>query len=118
MDRELKELAALALRNAFWQDFSALFNAYLLAAEGLGVDDQEMMMGELTSAYGRDLEAGAQDLPDLWVKSQLANPSYRSIMDALEDKYAYEIYLSGQMVFKRKDGEWYFTGDEPNKRKP
>ena len=35
MDEEIKELAGLALRNAFWKDFSALVNVYLVASEGL-----------------------------------------------------------------------------------
>lgn len=56
IDDELKELAALALRNAFYTDFSALVNSYLAAAEGLDVDTLEMQMGEMTSIYGRDTE--------------------------------------------------------------
>ena len=51
MDEELKQLAALALRNAFWSDFSALANKYLEAATGLDVDAQERQMGDMTSIY-------------------------------------------------------------------
>lgn len=31
MDEELKQLAMLALLNAFWRDFSALCNKYVIA---------------------------------------------------------------------------------------
>ena len=39
LDPEIKSLAALSLRNAFWHDFSGLVNTYLQAAEGLDADD-------------------------------------------------------------------------------
>ena len=35
MDNEIKELATLTLKNAFYRDFSALVNGYIRAAEGL-----------------------------------------------------------------------------------
>ena len=34
LDSDLNELAALALRNAFYEAFSGLVNAYLEASEG------------------------------------------------------------------------------------
>lgn len=112
MDDELKELAALVLRNAFWEDFSALVNRYLEAAEGLDVEDQEMLMGEMTSVYGRD-ELAQSRVP---LSIQSAGPGYtnfthKTIAGALRQTRANQVFLQGQKVFERKDGEWFFVGD-------
>ena len=114
MDEELKQLAALALRNAFWQDFSALANKYLEAAKGLDVNAQEMEMGEITSIYGRDDEAESDVSLNIWTQngeSKFATTGHETILEALEHKQATEVHLRGEKVFERRDGEWYFTGD-------
>lgn len=113
MDEELKELAGLALRNAFWEDFSALVNKYLEAAKGLDVEAQEMQMGEMTSIYGRDTEAEDDVFLNIWTQngeSKLATTGHGTILEALEHEPATEVHLRGKQVFKRRDGEWYFTG--------
>lgn len=110
MDEELKELAGLALRNAFWYDFSALVNSYLEAAEGLNVAEQEMCMGELTSIYGRNTEAKAKGI-GCRIETH-KDYRHKTILEALEYRPATEVWLSGTKVFERRDGEWYFTGDE------
>ena len=114
MDNELKELAALALRNAFWHDFSALVNKYLEAAKGLDTDSQEMQMGEMTSIYGRDTDAEGDENLNIWTQneeSKFATTGHETILEALEHTPATEVHLRGKKVFERRDGEWYFTGD-------
>ena len=114
MDEELKELAGLALRNAFWKDFSALVNKYLEAAKGLDVEAQEMQMGDMTSIYGRDTEAEGDVFLNIWTQngeSKLATTGHETILESLEHKQATEVHLRGEKVFERRDGEWYFTGD-------
>lgn len=114
MDNELKELAALALRNAFWHDFSALVNKYLEAAKGLDTDLQEMQMGEMTSIYGRDTDAEGDENLNIWTQngeSKFATTGHETILEALEHTPATEVHLRGKKVFERRDGEWYFTGD-------
>lgn len=112
MDTELKELAALALRNAFWTDFSALVNKYLAAAEGLDTDRQEMQMGELTSVYGRDTEAESDEPVNIWTRKSNGNTyGHATIIDALRSTDATEIFVGEKAVFERRNGEWYFTGD-------
>lgn len=114
MDEELKELAALALRNAFWKDFSALANKYLKAAKGLDTDSQEMQMGEMTSIYGRDTKAEGDVFLNIWTQngeSKFATTGHETILEALEHDPATEVHLRGEQVFERRNGEWYFTGD-------
>ena len=113
MDNELKELAALALRNAFWHDFSALVNKYLEAAEGLDVAQQEMQMGDMTGIYGRGTEEVGDVSLNIWTQngnSEFATTGHKSIVAALEHKAATEVHLRGEKVFEKRDGEWYFTG--------
>ena len=113
MNDELKELAALALRNAFWTDFSVLVNKYLEAAEGLDTDTQEMQMGDLTSIYGRDIEAKGDVFLNIWTQngeSNFATTVHETILGALEHESATEVHLRGEKVFERRNGEWYFTG--------
>lgn len=114
MDKELKELAALALRNAFWLDFSALVNKYLEAAEGLDVTLQEMQMGELTSIYGRDYQATGDVFLNIWTQdgeTKFFQPGHETILDALEQEGASEVHLRGKKVFERRDDEWYLLGE-------
>lgn len=109
MNSELRQLAALALRNAFWHDFSALVNNYVQASADLGVDDHLLMMGEMTSVYGRDTQAKASGLLTPEIKTTGASSlTHATIMDALECDQATEITLNGNKVFERRDGEWYF----------
>jgi len=113
MDEELKELAALALRNAFWHDFSAMVNKYLEASEGLDVASQEMQMGEMTSIYGRDTEAKGDVFLNIWTQngeSKFATTGHETILGALEHETATEVHLCGEKVFERRNGEWYFIG--------
>ena len=79
IDEELKQLAALALRNAFWYDFSSLVNTYLRAAEGLDKVQQEMQMGEMTSVYARDRTAEGDDSINLWVKRDRGTTGCQSV---------------------------------------
>lgn len=112
MDTELKELAALALRNAFWSDFSALANGYLNAAKCLGIDldAQERQMGDLTSIYGRDMRE-APAVP-MFIGVHHADGRWRgvaSLDDALKDASATEVHLRGHKVFERRSGEWCYV---------
>lgn len=114
MDKELKELAALVLRNAFWHDFSALVNKYLEAAEGLDIQTQEMQMGEMTSIYGRNTAEEGDVFLNIWTqngKHKFSTTGHETIVAALEHKTATEVYLRGKKVFERRDGEWYFMGN-------
>lgn len=113
MDQELQEVAALALRNAFWYDFSALVNAYLKTGEGLAVENQDYMLGDLTSVFGRDLKAKFDGSIDIWTQNgpnKLSTTSHDTILEALLYKHATEVHLQGKKVFERRSGEWYFVG--------
>lgn len=114
MDEELKQLAALALRNAFWNDFSALINKYLEAAAGLDTDAQERQMGEMTSIYGRDHSAEDVDVSlNIWTQNsnrKYDTTGHDTLLEALEHEQAIEVHLCGKKVFERREGGWHFTG--------
>lgn len=114
IDNELKELAALALRNAFYEKFSALVNAYLEASEGL-IENQETLMDEMTSVFGRNPNIESDDQPTIWTEQE-NNPwaSYRyvALLEAFEMEKADRIGLNGKIIFKRINGDWFFVGDE------
>lgn len=110
MDKELKEVAALALRNAFWRDFSSLVNGYLAASEGLGVE-QESMLGDLTSIYGRDNQIQTSVSNCLiWGMGENGIIVYNSMIEALNDENIGSIYLRDREVAERRNGDWYVTG--------
>lgn len=114
MDEELKQLAALALRNAFWHDFSALANKYLEAAAGLDIATQEGQMSELTSIYGRDYKVCDTNIDlDIWTSGhdnfvRYIVKDHTTILEALKRKDAESVNLRGMKVFEKRDGSWYF----------
>ncbi len=108
MDNEVKALAALALRNAFYRDFSALVNKYLEASAGL-INDQEGQLSELASVYGRDDEALDDEAVNIRTsRNKGVVKRYFTMLDALMDGRAAEISLQGKQIFERRNGEWYF----------
>lgn len=116
MDEELKQLASLALKNAFYDDFSALVNAYIKAAEGLDDDTFEMQLGETANVFSRDDEMFDGDLhPNIWTGNTSGfTTGHETLLEALEFDRAAEVHLQGRRVFERRDGEWYFVDDEGN----
>lgn len=114
IDSELRELAALALRNAFYEAFSGLVNAYLEASEGL-IEHQEALLGEMTSVFGRDTKAEADVKPNIWTDrkadSLFTSCGHDTLLEALGMNSADRIGLNGKVVFERTGNEWIFTGD-------
>ena len=116
VDNELKELAALALRNAFYEKFSGLVNTYLEASEGL-IENQETRISEMTSVFGRNSDIQSDEKPNIWT-DQKASPLWTScghltLLEAFEMNNADRIGLNGNIIFERiTDGEWFFVGDE------
>ena len=112
VDNELKELAALALRNAFYEAFSGLVNAYLEASEGL-IEHQESLLSEMASVFGRNTKVEADEGPNIWT-DQKADPlwtscGHRTLLEALEMSNANRIGLNGKVIFERIDNGWVFT---------
>lgn len=114
MDDEIKELAALALRNAFWYDFSALVNNYLAASEGVDVTrDQEQMLCDTANVYDRDTSAeDSETRPIIWTQNgegRFSTTGHDTMLEALEFDRATEVHLQGKKIFERRNGEWYFV---------
>jgi hypothetical protein len=115
MDRELKQLALLALQNALYRDFSALANAYIEAAEGLGYADTAEHLAEAANMFSRDVEADGDVYPNIWTQNDGSFPDttgHSTLYEALSFERATEVHLQGAKVFERRDGVWYSTGGE------
>lgn len=117
LDHETKELAALALRNAFWRDFSSLVNAYLDASEGLQElpDQTAIMLGELTSVFGVDDEAHDDRCkPRIWayVPGRPAGVRFQTLLKALQCPGATKLEVQDNVVFEIRDGTWWYVGDK------
>lgn len=117
MDEELKELGALALRNAFWHSFSALVNDTLKASEGLiDREDQLRMLGDLTSVYGRGNASPNPSVayPKIVSFTNRGQPikAHARIADALQLAEAATIRVNSEVVFARDEGEgeWMWKG--------
>lgn len=113
MDEELKQFAALALRNAFYTDFSGLVNKYLEASKGLDIDQQEMLMSETVGVYNRDIKANSNRSLNIWTRNSeseraLDITEHETIISALEDKTATSVYLRNEKMFERQNGDWFF----------
>lgn len=109
IDDELKELAALALRNAFWLEFSDLVNTYLDAAKGLDIAAQEMLMGELPSIYGRKTDVRGEHCVNIWTRTDFGPVGHDTIVEALEHSEANTVHISDKKIFERVDGEWRYV---------
>jgi len=120
MDDEIKALALHALKESFYEDFSALVNQYLDAAEGL--DDDRMFDEQLATAanvFSRDNTVHSDKPLSIWTLRPCENfvgPPltclHITMENALNMEDALEVHLEGRKVFKRDEqGEWYYTGD-------
>lgn len=112
-DPEIRELAVLALKNAFYSQFSSLVNAYVAAAEGLGANDFEHRLQESCSVFGRNGDTDGDEFLNIWVqRGRLSNIScaYDTLAEALEDPKALQVHLRGKRIFVRRKDGWHFTG--------
>lgn len=114
MDDELKELAALALRNAFYAEFSSMVNAYLVASNGL-IDGQEAMMHETANVYSRNVRAHLDHEPSIYTLGK-TNPSFNvtthsTMLEAISCDDASAVCINGIKVFERDEAnEWRWVG--------
>jgi hypothetical protein len=110
MDQELKDLGALALRNAFYRDFSALVNLYMEAAEGLDVEQFEAQLAETASVFGRDPNAESDEPLSLWsTDAKGHDDDHRNMLEAMQRRNVAVIYLQGRTVFRESEGTLGFV---------
>jgi len=109
LDSELEALSRLALRDAFYEDFSALVNGYMRAGAGLDYNSLEEDLGELTSVYGRDEYAPAK-APSICSKNPgFPRTVHTTLVDALSTVGAVEVSINGKVAFVWRKNDWYFT---------
>lgn len=120
MDKELKALARQALANAFYLDYSALVNKYVEAAQYLGGHFVKEDILCNSNPYARSESAHNSNLRlDLYtcrVKQLASGPvvhwtPHTTVWGAMSEEGAKEVWLRGQKIFEKRDGEWYYTGE-------
>jgi len=112
MDDELKALALLAIKNAFWHNFSALVNQYEAAGAGLETTPDQLLysLGDLTSVFGVDRSVEADTPISLWTgKADSSTTVHQTMVEALEHKGAISLYLGGKMVFEKVAKQWQYV---------
>ena len=109
VSEEEKELGLLYLRNAFWQQFSALVNGYVAAIGYLELEDSQLLqMGDLTSVYGVDRDE-PPDFPAIGVRfANNKGKGVTTLQEALENPKAVKIYIAGKLAATRREDGWYF----------
>lgn len=109
VNAEIKQAAEHVLLEAFRYDFSALVNNYLRAAEGLGLECFELRLGEKANVFGRDITATGESNISIWTQDKAprgGSTGFIKISEALGFAWAFEVYVRGEKVFERRDGEW------------
>lgn len=109
-DPELKALAALALANSFYRDYSTLVQAYMDAACGLDADAFEERISTMSNPYSRASVTNAP-LPSIAALGVDGSTStFHTLSKALDSKTATEVLLNGNKVFEMRTDGWFFTG--------
>jgi hypothetical protein len=118
-EQELKELARVALVNAFYYEFSELVQRTLNSAEGLGIGDLEDYLQENSSVYSRadvtTTKFGVVVLPEAHGAPYLFFPT---LAEALKSRGRAICIKAGHRptsVYKRifvwKNGGWFYEDD-------
>lgn len=112
VDDEVRELAILALRNAFYEDYSALVNKYLSVGKGLS-DHFKLNLQELSNVFSRDDSASDDVFINVYTEngSETSTSGWDNLLEALEHPEATTVWVQGVKVFeKRKNLGWYYIG--------
>lgn len=110
LDDELRELGALALRNAFYAEYSMLVARYLSAAEGLGQDGQDVreQLVELSNPFGASDVAGAAPVSIDIVRG--GNRQAFTTMHGALAQAGDSLLVNGEPAFEwRSPIGWYFV---------
>ena len=109
MNEELKELASLVLLDAFQHEFNALADKFMRASEGLDLDLQSSKISDTVNVYRHYPNNEDEGSLNIWTQNKdwhFLTTGHGTIVDALEFKYAVEVYLCGKKVFEKHDGKW------------
>ncbi|KVD92952.1 hypothetical protein WS63_07915 [Burkholderia stagnalis] len=114
IDEELAALGELALRNAFYREYSALVQRYLNAADGLGIEDFDSRLGEVSSPFGRaDVESAGQVSIAVVIDGE-AKPC-ATMHDALPET-GDAIQVCGETVFEWREPLGWYVAEPPTRR--
>lgn len=116
MDEELRALAGLALRSAFYARYSALVLAFEQEGKGLegsgNPDYYTEQLQTMSSVYSIDKSVKPAAAPKVEAKVEnlpFARVKVHSLRSALLNKQALDIWLDGKHIFQRRNGEWFYV---------
>lgn len=127
IDDELKACASAALQNAYYAELQALVAKYRAAAAGLGTGMETGQAQVEVCAWGDHAGGGlvAHDRPNVYVdwllpkgniigRGARASHLHKSLLEALQDERAERVVLRHEVIFIKKDGEWFVAEKEEN----
>ena len=113
VDDEIRALAALALRNAFYEDYSALVNTYIKVATGLS-DYFDQDLQSMSNVFSRDGSSDADVSINIYTENgnERCTSGWDNLLEALNHREATSIWVQGKKVFEQVDGKgWYYCAD-------
>lgn len=111
IDAETLALARLALKNAYYADFSKLVNNYVNAAKALDEDLFLVQIQEASSCYGvaNTLNKGLPTITTRQVNGRVLH--HEHLLNALQQPDAVDICINYKKVFEATPDGWQYTGD-------
>ena len=113
VDAEVRELACLVLRNAFYKDYSDLVNKYLRVGDGLS-DHFELNLQELSNVFSRSDRPDGDMFVNVYTENgnEMNTSGWDNLLEALEHPEATVVWVQGEKVFeKRENLGWFYIGN-------
>lgn len=111
VDSEIEGLAKQVLCNAFWKDYSDLVTRYLEAGEGLEFLKESLQTR--SSVYTIDSKALGDFFLNIWAETKKGGTvGYANLLDALKSGITQEVYVQGEKVFEKVNGEWRYIYED------
>lgn len=110
MNPEIRGLVMLAIRNAFYKDYSALVNQYLKLAEGFGTSQLKTDLNHLSNVFSRNTTHEGRHNLNLFTKNRDGHyTSHETFLAALNHDPASQILINEDITFERTtNGDWRF----------
>ncbi len=109
IDDELRQVAALALKNAYYDAHNAMLSRFVQAGAGTPLDVYQLLesygFGD-TDPNGFDGLGMYVDWPGALYPGHRGSCTVATVMEGLEADGAERLFINGKLVFEKEDGEW------------
>lgn len=110
IDPELNGLAVLVIKNALYEKMREVMTAHFYALRGITFSPSELYD---VHAFESSLDTLYFDKVDIRAEvNKGVTCGFDTIKGALEYPHGVAIHVEGKKVFERRQGEWFYVGDE------